>query len=269
MDHRVRIVVALPQEAEPLRDLFDLTGDPDRSSFKVYQGEEVVLVVSGTGVLKAASAVPHLFHKTGAFWDAPWLNLGVAGHRDAELGTPFLVDKVEDQSLEANWYPQVLFDSPLERATVRTVPSPSESYEEEVLYDMEASGFFSSALKFTTLELAQVLKIVSDNKDHSLEHISTGDVQRRIEAQGGTIKSVVASLKGLSEEFHQFQEPPEAYEALRSRFHFTFTESVQLKRLLDRWQALRPESSIQEFIEDQQCQSGTQVLQDIRSSIEE
>jgi hypothetical protein len=47
-----------------------------------------------------------------------------------------------------------------------TLSQPSEDYREDTLFDMEASGFMYSTLRFSSAELTQCIKIVSDNREH-------------------------------------------------------------------------------------------------------
>ena len=58
-----------------------------------------------------------------------------------------------------------------------TFSKPNYNYSKR-LYDMEASGFFLAANKFSTKELIHSLKIVSDNESLSSQTFSKEEIKR-------------------------------------------------------------------------------------------
>ncbi len=67
------------------------------------------------------------------------------------------------------WYPPWIasgaMPAPLRdlaRSPVRTVDRPELAYQEEGVFEMEAAGFIETALRFSSAEFVQVMKVVSD-----------------------------------------------------------------------------------------------------------
>ena len=97
------LVVALQAEAAPLVDRFalkSLNGHP----YRLYAGADPHLITSGVGKLASASAVAYLRARIGQT-PAAWLNVGIAGHARAPLGTALLAHKIHDVGSSKSYYP--------------------------------------------------------------------------------------------------------------------------------------------------------------------
>ena len=233
------LLVALPAEARPLREFFRLeaeAGEP--GPFGLFAGEDVVLVTTGIGKIAMAAACGYLAARVEG--PALWLNVGIAGHRDLDLGSPILAHQIRDRATGRTFYPPLVFDPPCVTGTVETVDRPEFEYPEPHAYDMEASAFVEIAQKVAGAELAQVLKVVSDRSREDLGQLSRATVGERvagllpqIEALRRATTPLIATLAAAA------GEPPLWEELLEGR-HFTWSDRQELRRLLRRKEALVP-----------------------------
>jgi len=233
-----RLVVALPCEAEPLIAHYRLKRRLREEAFPVYERDGLCLTVSGIGKTAMAAAVAYSHMALGAQRHAVWVNIGVAGHRTHAIGHACLAHKITDADSGRRWYPPLVFQPACASEHVCTVARPKSGYPDPVLYDMEASGFYETATRFSTSELVQCVKIVSDNMSSPAEQISARQVAELIDSQVSFIDELLQQLRTLAEPLHE-QEPP-LLEPFIERWHFTVQQQRQLKRLLQHWAILAP-----------------------------
>ena len=177
----IRIVVALPAEARPLVSHFGLERVSRFDPLAIYQRPDLALIVSGPGSESAARAVEDLRCNLPVANRCAWLNLGVAGHRNMEIGTPCLASSVTRRPED----PAIALDPPdlsCQIGTVRTVDRVELEFTDESIYEMEAYGFCSALKPETDRALVQVLKIVSDNRETGAGAVSARAVQSLIES---------------------------------------------------------------------------------------
>ena len=171
--NEINIVVAMEREAKPLINYWNLK----KNTEKIFSDKKkrINLIVSGIGKKKAEKATMYLAKKTSN--NAFFLNIGIAGHRDYKLGEIVLVSKVTDNKTKYNWYPSLLWETKIKTSPLVTVGFPKIRYKPNLLYDMEASGFFKSARNFVGPEKVQCIKIISDNKKSSILNISSQKIE--------------------------------------------------------------------------------------------
>lgn len=232
------IFCALASEARPLIAAWHLKKLPQSGmAFTVYANAERVLVISGVGKIAMAGAVGFalaLFPKQ----QLPILiNFGIAGHRHEALGALCLGHKVIDSQSERVFYPQLPFAIPCVTHVVATHAKPHIDYAEACLHDMEAAGFYEIAVKFSSSELIQVLKIVSDNAQSSIANINEEVVGSWIDQQLGIIDTLLVQLTRMRQTM--LFPLSNTHQQLLEAFRFSVTGSIKLKNLLQRWQLLR------------------------------
>jgi hypothetical protein len=165
----------------------------------------MVLTVSGPGKTAAAAAATHLFAASGGERDGVWVNVGMAGHGDLDIGRGVLAHKVIDEGSGRCWYPPLTLETPCPSATVLTVERLEEDYEGDRLYDTEAAGFFAAASRFATSELVHAFKVVIDNPAATLGDRFSPDVMEDL------VASKLGVLGGLFDELRRMGD------AVRSR----------------------------------------------------
>ena len=239
----IRFVVALDCEAKPLLSHYKLKRDHNSFGFPVYRSEHVALIVSGMGRVAAAAATAYLHaYLTEAIDDiSPWLNLGCGGHRELALGELFIGHKILEKTTAQRWYPVPVLDSSYFSQTITTVDKPETDYPEDTIYEMEASGFFATASRFTSGELCQTVKIISDNADTPLAQWSKQAVSDRIAAHLSTFDSITEQLTQLADELNQLKTTPAYYDRLLTQWHFSHNQRIRLRHHIRRYHLLYPE----------------------------
>jgi adenosylhomocysteine nucleosidase len=238
--HLVGIVVALPCETRPWVARLGLERFDSGRVFETYRGEGFALVRTGIGKIRAAAGVAHLAAVLGASAPRSWINVGVAGHRDAPIGATFIAHKVSDAATRAAWYPPILGRRRTPTASVVSVDRLERDYPDDDLYDMEAAGFVPMAIAYTTAELVQVVKIVSDRRDDPPEELSAQRVECLVDGAFETIDRVISDLRDLAHEHARIDSEPPALRAIASTHRLSVTETRRLRDLLRRWSALDP-----------------------------
>ena len=182
------------------------------------------------------------------------------------LGTAIIANRITDGSIGKNWYPpQTVFDS-LNRTTLITVKTVEQKYETDAAYDMEAYGYYSSALKSTSSELAQSLKVISDNLNNSSRALNSKRIENLIRDRLDEIDGFVKALQRLSESITNHQTEPYDLESFFGRWHFTVTQRHQLRKLIRRWMLLaKDENPITTIPRD--CLNASQAIEALETSL--
>lgn len=191
----IHFVTALPCEARPLIDHYRLKCSSRKTPFQIHESDDIRLIISGVGKANSATAVAYLQGITKTNEHIAWMNVGIAGHVNMEIGTSALAHKITDASTGQNWYPVFITKPNIPTASLLTVEQPEQEYREDALYDMEAASFFAAANRFAPSELIHCFKCISDNRASPAEHISKKIVTELIAAQ---LKMIFT----LAEQFH-------------------------------------------------------------------
>jgi hypothetical protein len=193
----INLLVALKSEARPLIERFSLSRVAADSRPRLFEGPGLCLAISGIGKTAATTAVSALVSLNGQEEEQGWVNLGLAGHRDHELGRAFLAHKVEDAVSGQVWRPPPVFGVGLPRAAVLTVEEPELEYPLDVLYDMEASAFLAATSQYSRPELAQVLKVVSDNLQRPTRLLTAMTAAELMRQQMPAIEELIWQVRRL------------------------------------------------------------------------
>lgn len=265
----VNIMVAHALEAKPLISLLDLDRLAAETEFTAYGNQSGLrLIVSGIGKEAMRSAVVFLAgeQKNDENMLRAWLNIGICGHRNANIASAFLANKITDQDSARSAYPPQLLQGHNSSAVV-TVSEPEREYPQLACYEMEALAFYEEASKHATAELVQVFKIVSDNLDNPIDSIDLKSVPVWIAQHKEQILILVTQLSRLATAYNASQRLPSAFRAIRAKMHFTVSQETQLKRLCQRFAALGREDELDTLT---QMKYGTakQILQVLSTNID-
>ena len=206
--------------------------------FPTYEKDNVTLTVTGIGKVSMAAGVAFIHQLVGGIPNTAWLNVGIAGHQNHPVGSAFIAHKITDADTEKCWYPPRPFIAPCKSEVINTLSMPLAGYPETCLYDMEASAFYEIATRFSTGELVQCLKIVSDNTANPAENISSRHASTIVEAHLQTIDALLHKQQRLAEIINPDQ--PGWYSLACKTWRFTHNEKIQLKEIARRWQVLSP-----------------------------
>ncbi len=241
----IRFVVALAPEADALVRRYRM--EPCDGAFRWFRSREAgeaALVISGVGKMAAAAATAYLHARTDEEPLAVWLNFGTAGHHDRPRGDVLLAHTVTDAASGARFHPTRLDGPGLEAVEVKTVDRPEADFDSEAAYDMEAYGFAAAAIRFSTSELVQSIKVVSDNRETTTAAWTASSVRDLIEPSIDVVARAADRFREIAADLapvrRERTESLALVEAYRRRFHFTTSEGRRLRRLLQRWAALEP-----------------------------
>jgi len=259
----IYIVCALQCEAKPIIEKYKLSLIPDKA-FRIFQGKKMRVLISGIGKIETAAAMAYLYALDGEQISATWLNIGVVGHRFLELGSLFNINKVTEETTGVNWYPARLRPLDMPSHHVLTVDTVSENYPSDALYDMEASAFMLTALRFSSVDLVQVLKIVSDNIENPSTQINKVFVEQLIHRNIEQISTVVDALQAVSAKYGDYYGVDDVYNKLISQWHFTQYQKKQLQRLVQKITALKLTFSYHDF---EKIQNSKEIIRYLNEKI--
>ena len=246
-------VVALRPEAEPIIQRFKMklfANHHGKSGFPIWESQNASesdvthrLVLCGIGKINAAAAVSWLQAVTNAkdCGAVAWINFGIAGHRQRAIGEVIRANKVTDVATGKSWYPPAAWKRKvdLKAAPLQTVDAPTSNYsDEDCLIDMESSGVFAVASRFSSLELIQSIKVISDNAEHAIEGITKESVREACNAALIEIAPWLEAYFEIAREESSRIEAPPLYETLIGCIRFSETQKHQLRRVLIRHHAL-------------------------------
>lgn len=263
---KTHLLVALPCEAKPLIAHYRLKRRMQDEAFAVYENKSLSLTVSGLGKVAMAAAVAYTHAIYALKKNNVWLNIGIAGHPTHNPGQAFIAHKITDAGSVQHGYPPIIYTSPCPTEAVITVSQPEMQYTQNSLYEMEASGFFQTATRFSTAELVQCLKIVSDNTEISINHITAKQTSQWIESQLTVINTLVDLLHELATD-NLTDFTPRQLQAFLDQWHFSEQQKLQLSQLLKRWEVLAPEQTLTPK-QVTEAQNSKQVLQWLETQVE-
>jgi nucleoside phosphorylase len=198
----ISFLVALNSEAKPLVDFYRLK-KTEQGPFSHYVSRdssvEIELVVVGIGALSMAAGVAWLAGKT-PLRNRVWLNLGIAGHADMPIGQIALVHGCSDSVQSRAHYPPQVAKWAQPTAGCLSFNAPCTDYPGNALVDMEAHAFFTTAIKFSSSEVVQSLKVVSDNRDSNIEDLNATKISELISPHIETIIAYATSLHALAKQ---------------------------------------------------------------------
>lgn len=156
------VSTALMLEARPLVRRLGLRAH-SCGKMTAYEGDTAVLVVTGTGSIRAAAATGWAMARFPDIRHALNIGFAGAGPRTADVHTWHLINRIRDRVSGRLLLPDVLYKHPFPEASLLTVPEiVREPLDWEGLVDMEGSGFYEAARQFLGPDRIALLKWVSD-----------------------------------------------------------------------------------------------------------
>ena len=259
---QVNLVFALAAELRPLTRHLKLT-QVAQHPFQIYAGERIRAIVSGVGRESCAAAIGFCAGCAAARPSDVWINIGIAGHRELELGTPVIAHKVESASSGATWYPSLLFTPPCRTGNVRTHDEPVTAYPPDACCDMEASAFCATAGHVARADLIQVLKVISDNACSGLENIDRERIADLMSGQQEVVSTTIERLRSVAATL-PLPAPEDAVQRCCAQWHFTVTQRAQLRHLNARHHALQP-TVPWPWVRIEHCHSASAVIETLEN----
>lgn len=234
----INVVIALPAEATSLVQHWRLKKSNRPHPFQLFQCDDIRLVVTGIGKCNSAAATAWLagINNDQRQRHSIWINIGIAGHGTQAIGTPVTASRVIDTATMQSWYP-TLINNPMSKSVVKTVDRPTSQYDSNNTIDMEASGYYQTALRISTTELIQCYKVISDNSEHPLSTITPEHTKSLI---GDNIPVIAAQLEILRSLANNSEviDTSEFETLFHRQWQFSATQKNQLQRLLHRQLAI-------------------------------
>lgn len=263
MRYKTFIYTALPCEAKPLIEYFQLKKQLSVQPFAVYAHNDLCLTVTGLGKTTMAAAIAYTQALFTAVEHPVLINIGIAGHRNYSLGDLYNVHKIIDVDSHKNYYPPLIGKTLCPSSTIRTSSTAQLDYDHNDLCDMEASAFYETAIRFTSSELSQCLKVISDNQFSPANNIDAKQVSLLIAVHLNTIDAFIQQISALAELLITPQTP--LFEQLIQRYHFTASAKMQLKAQLARWAVLTDNQT--SLVNELQLHNGKAVLKWLEQQI--
>ena len=255
-------VAAMHCEAKPVIDFYRLRKSHDDNAFDLYRGDGMVCVISGIGKVASAAACAWIASRYPDAGSLAWINLGTAGAAEHDIGELFYLNQVIDADTDQRYYPVITTGPGLPGTACLTLSRPSNDYDQRYLFDMEASGFMFSCLRFSTAELVQSLKVISDNRE-----VQTGRDRQRvshlIQQQMASIDAQAQALQTLNHEVAARRPDPEIWQRLLDSTHFTQSQKNQL-RVLWRYLVNRGFDS-ERLLAEQTCASASDIIASLQA----
>lgn len=245
----LNLLVAHMPEAKPLLRQFALS-EVARSPLPVFANDAgVCLTVTGNGATAMSAAVKALASWQGDCVAPAWLNIGIAGHGSAGIGSGLLVNKIVDARSENTYFPTP-GTSGLPVTALWTVTEVERSYPQAVAYDMEGAAFWEAASCYGQMDQIQLFKIVSDNPEQHVDDFRIEAVAGLFRGQETSLATLVETMRNEASEYQRIYTLPKEHAALIARYHFTATQRVQLEKLLRRWIAFERPSSFSSILDE-------------------
>lgn len=234
------IFCALDCEAKIFIDTLKLKKCKQISHYKIYQGTETLLMITGAGEKAASLAVGLL---KGLYPDikGPFINFGIAGHKTEELGKIFVISEAKK-----DYFPSIYLnpskDPMIPFGKTKTFSLAQNSYEEKVLHEMECYSLIEALLTFYPIDQIHILKLISDNEKTPYQTINPESVYQLCKKQKQSIFSYIDNLP------KEIIDPTTALvNEYKMQFYLSESLSHELKRLLERAYALGHDKSYPEF----------------------
>ncbi|MCX7884734.1 MAG: nucleoside phosphorylase [Caloramator sp.] len=199
----VFIVTALMLEASPLIEYYNLKKDMNINNYQVYKNEDITLIISGVGKIKAAMAAVYILSNFKCKKEDILVNIGFCGANSLKynLGELIIINKIKDIDSGKDYYPDVYFGKNIKKETLCCSSKPifKGDYidDNNILIDMESAGIMEAGQKFLYVHNTVILKIISDflNPKNLDKEILKGYIKNNI----SLIDEIIYELKSLND----------------------------------------------------------------------
>ncbi len=245
----LRFVVALHIEAKPIISLYHLKKYKIRKKkFELYQNLSlnIWLVISGVGNINASEATKHLYQGSPINKKNIWINLGMAGSKNYNLGETFNIKKVTYKS--KSYYTSSLVNHIIPTGEIISVDKVEKEFSKQnVLYEMEAYGFMKEVEKFCDREQICIIKLISDNKKNApinfikntkfYINYNLENIEKLIDAH---VKIVSNIPDNSNSNLYLIQR----------KFNLTFSYKIILNDLVLNYQKIYPKNLLEKIIDE-------------------
>ena len=263
----IRWVVALKEEAQIILEHFKLKAVNEKTIYPIYKNEQEThwLIISGIGRSNAAASTAYLYSFSKASKYTSWVNIGIAGSDKGNYGELYLVDKISTYQGKKSTYPSTMPKTHLPKMHLFTSDIPISDYSTFELIDMEGSAFFDIASKLTSKEFICLMKVISDGPENDIKEITKSKISNLIKENLLKIIDVISYYERLSQEEFQIIDKPKLFNEIKSKWHFSATQSYRLETLLRRIEIFCNKKDIEKTIKN--CETSNSVINVLNTKI--
>ena len=263
----IRFVIALKEEAQVILDYYKLKPINEKTIYPIYKNEEEThwLIICGIGRNNAAASTAYLYAYSNASNYTSWINIGIAGSCKGNYGDLYLVDKISTYQKRKSTYPSTLPKATLPKMHLFTSDVPISDYSTYELIDMEGSAFFDIASKLTPKEFICLMKVISDGPEDNIKEITKLKISNLMKENLLKIIDVISYYERLSEEEFQIIDKPKLFNKIKSKWHFSATQSYRLENLLRRIEIFCNKKDIEKIIKN--CETSNSVINVLNTKI--
>ena len=224
-------VAAMHCEAKPVIDFYRLKKLPEHHAFDLYQNDKMICIISGIGKVAVAAACAWVAALNREQASMAWINIGIAGSAQDAIGTALWINKISDSDTGRSSYPVPMIETTLKPTQCLTLGEASNEYHSQYLFDMEASAFFDTATRFSSAELVQCIKIVSDNQEEKTGRDKVR-VSQLVAQNIEPLTQFAQSLQAQNERLAEIFIDPSDWQKFINQAHFTQTQKSELRKSL-------------------------------------
>lgn len=243
----IHFVIATYPEAMPIIKYYKLKQMKHVTPFSIFVNKykDISLIISGIGKVASSSAVSFMYCIFEYKKNNIWINIGIAGYGKGKIGEVFLINKITDNLTKKNFYPSIVFECRIPTIACQTYEIPNFNYSSK-LHDMELTGFFETATKFSSNELIHSLKLVSDNESNHIDKKNKEFISNLIFKKIETIDKIIRKLKELSHLSNTDNLSSKVgndYNYFTKLINFSEFQKIELKKYLHKWYIIYKQDS--------------------------
>jgi len=158
------VFVPMYAEAAPLIEKLHLKRTELFGNIQTFSNEDILLAICGTGMLNAAVSASAVLARNEAGARDFLVSYGSCASQKKTKGL-YLLHSLKDQNTERTYYPDILYQTNLEEASLLTgsgIYQKNFSFTED-LYDMEGASIFHAASFFMGPHQMLFFRFVSDD----------------------------------------------------------------------------------------------------------
>ncbi|MBR1738528.1 MAG: hypothetical protein IJ736_16230 [Firmicutes bacterium] len=176
----IYIASALYEEGKSFIEKFRAKKDMTYKRLQVFRGNEAVIIICGTSMIKSAVNVTEVLCKEDIGEKDFFFNIGICGGQrgKTEKGEIYYINKITDMTTGKSYYPSVLYRQEFKEGEIA-------AYSTEVtdgligdisMCDMESAAIYQSAVRFFENDRMIFLKTVSDYCDGNYDIVEIKEI---------------------------------------------------------------------------------------------
>ena len=229
----IYIFVALYCEAKPIITRYGLKPDGGYTLGSFSDAENrMKVILTGVGKTGSAAAVAYSCAKFGIGSDDFIINIGTAGGGRSRSGA-YILNKITDADSGRPYYPDMIYRTCLTESCCTTVSTVATEEmidaDDNMLWEMEASGFADAARLFMPPDKVQFIKVVSDRGNDNKKDLTD-------ELLENTIADNIDDIAGALEVFLKADEAKKEHvqfdPSIEEEFKCSETMRQDLRKIL-------------------------------------